>query len=264
MFYHFLSKTLSPLLDPGSFLLLLLIVGVVLLWTRWSAAGRWLAAMAVAGFGIVAVLPLGNWLLAPLENRFSGVHEKFDRVDGIIVLGGATNSFLSLARDQVALNGNAERLTGFLSLARNYPQARLVFSGGSSALKGSVVSEAELAERLFRELGFETANIHFERQARNTWENANKTLNVLKPGEGETWLLVTSARHMPRAMGVFHKVGWPVKAWPVDYKTAGPVGYGLRFNLRAGLSGLSEGLREWAALFVYRFLDRTDQIFPAP
>ena len=263
MFYHFVSKVFSPLLDPGNLLLFGLIVGTVLMWTRFARAGKYLVVLSVAGFLIVALLPIGNWLMVPLENRFAGKPDQILKVDGIIVLGGATQSFLSIARQQPSLNANAERLTAFVTLARQYPAARLVFTGGSSALQRSVVSEADIAEKIFGDLGFDTSRVYFERHARNTWENAGKTLPVINPEQGEVWLLVTSARHMPRAMGVFRKAGWPVQAWPVDYRTAGQFGFGLRFNLRAGLVSLSEGIREWTALVVYRLLDRTNQLFPA-
>ena len=264
MFYHFVSKVFSPLLDPGNFLLFVLLAGVILMWTRFAKIGRIMAGTAVAGFLIIAMLPLGTWLIPPLENRFAASVSAPAKVDGIIVLGGAAQSFLTSKRNQLSLNANAERLTEFITLARRYPSARLVFTGGSSALRGSVVSEADVAEKLFNNLGLPSSRIHFERNARNTWENAQKTYPVIKPHADEVWLLVTSARHMPRAMGVFRQTGWAVQPWPVDYRTGGEIGFGLRFNLRAGLTGFSEAIREWTALVVYFILERTADLFPVP
>ena len=263
MFYHTVSKILSPLLDPGNFLLFLLVLGALLYMTRWNRTGRALMIGAITGLLVIAVLPLGSWLTTPLENRFQAPPD-LQQVDGIIVLGGATQAYLTKIRGQSSLNANAERLTGFVNLARRYPDARLVFTGGSSALKGDTISEADIAEQIFQGLGLDTSRIHFERNARNTWENAQKTYPVIKPSADQTWLLVTSARHMPRAVGVFRKTGWSVTAWPVDYRTSGETAFGLRFNLKAGLAGLSEGIREWVALMVYVFMDRTDNLFPAP
>jgi uncharacterized SAM-binding protein YcdF (DUF218 family) len=263
MFYHYISKIFSPLLDPGNLLLLGLMMGVVLMWTRFARIGKWLTTVAVVGFLIVAILPLGYWLMVPLENRFAANQIPNSKIDGIIVLGGATQSFLSIERQQPSLNANAERLTAFVTLARQHPSAKLVFTGGSSALRGSIVSEADIAEQIFNDIGFDTSRIYFERDARNTWENARKTMPVIKPETGQVWLLVTSARHMPRAMGVFRQAGWPVHAWPVDFRTGGQIAFGLRFNLRAGLVGLSEAIREWAALLVYHLMDRTTELFPA-
>ena len=267
MLYHYVSKIFSPLLDPANLLLVLMLAGFVLQWSRWSdrarVVGRGLIVAGLAGLTLVAVLPLGGWLMAPLENRFPATPMP-ERVDGIIVLGGATQAYLSNVRGQPSLNGNAERLTGFMTLARKYPSARLVFTGGSSALRGSVLSEADIAEGLFADLGLETGRIHFERHARNTWENAQGILSTIQPGDNEVWLLVTSARHMPRAMGVFRHAGLSVQPWPVDYRYGGTPGISLRFNLRGGLNGLSEGIREWVALAVYRLLDRTATFFPAP
>ena len=264
MTYHFVSKVFSPLLDPGNLLLSLLLIGFALLWTRWSRAGKGLIGTGVAGFALVALLPIGSWILTPLENRFPLPAYQPEKVDGIIVLGGATNSALSHMRKQTNLNGNSERLTTFVTLARQNPKSRLVFTGGSSALRGYHIAEADVAEQLLTETGTDTSQIHFERESRNTWENAHKLLESIKPADNEVWLLVTSARHMPRAMGVFHKAGWPVQAWPTDFRTSGDFGFSFRFKLKSGLVSLSEGMREWTALVIYRMLDRTDSLFPGP
>jgi uncharacterized SAM-binding protein YcdF (DUF218 family) len=264
MLYHFASKVFSPLLEPGNLLLFMLIIGLVLMWTKWARSGRYFVATATFCFLLLAIVPFGSWLLIPLENRFPPFTSELAKVDGIIVLGGASQNQLSATRGQPSLNGNAERLTAFVTLARRFPSARLVFTGGSSSLAGSVVSEADIAEEVFRDLGLNTDRVYFERHARNTLENAQKTFPVVAPKPEEVWLLVTSARHMPRAMGVFRQARWPVRAFPVDYRSGGTFKFRLRLNLRSGLTSLSVGLREWTALVIYRMLNRTTHLFPKP
>jgi uncharacterized SAM-binding protein YcdF (DUF218 family) len=113
-------------------------------------------------------------------------------------------------------------------------------------------------------MGLDTGRIVFEDRSRNTWENARYSYDLVKPQPGERWLLVTSAKHMPRSVGVFRKVGWPVIAYPADYLTGrdGPLMPG--FGFLAGLDGLEKGTREWTGLIAYRLLGRTDTLFPSP
>lgn len=83
-----LSKLLHVLLEPDSLLILLLCLGAALMW-RWIRLGRWIVSVATALLVLISVLPLGQWLLMPLENRFpQPVIESMPAPDGIIVLGG--------------------------------------------------------------------------------------------------------------------------------------------------------------------------------
>ena len=94
---------------------------------------------------IVNIIPIGELLLVPLENRFSVPSVDSKRIDGIIVLGGSEITPITLSRKQYALNEGGERLIYFVSFARRFPKARLVFSGGSGSLLND---EKELAEHL--------------------------------------------------------------------------------------------------------------------
>jgi uncharacterized SAM-binding protein YcdF (DUF218 family) len=170
---------------------------------------------------------------------------------------------VTAARGRAALNDAAERLVAFAELARRHPQARLVFAGGSASLTGSRLTEADAAEVYFREIGLDPGRVIYENRSRNTWENAVFTRALVEPKPGERWLLVTSAAHMPRSMGIFRRVGFPVAAFPVDYRTTG---HGWRFHGRAGgaLELVDSAVHEWIGLVVYRLADKTDALFPAP
>ncbi len=87
---------------------------------------------------------------------------------------------------------------------------------------------------------------------------------LIRPGPDETWVLITSAMHMPRSVGVLRKAGWKVLPYPVDFKTDGTGESRYFSGFGAGLGGLSTALKEWLALFAYRVLGRTDSLFPAP
>ncbi len=259
------SKILWILSQPGNLLLIGLCLGVVLMATRrWRKAGRRLMGVTVVVGLVVAVLPLGAWLIGPLEDRFPTVTETPARVDGIVVLGGIIDPLVTASRGQVAVGGAVERLLAFARLARQYPQARLVFSGGSGSLTRQDLKEARFVDPVLRALGLDAGRVMFEDQARNTHENAVLSRGLAGPRPGETWILVTSAFHMPRAVGSFRAAGWTVLPYPVDYMTRAGQTAGLQFNFAGGLGTFGAGLHEWLGLAFYRLTGKTDAFFPAP
>ncbi|WP_084536371.1 YdcF family protein [Azospirillum halopraeferens] len=261
-----LSKTVWTLAAPANLLTVLLVLGAAGLLSGAAAArtgGRWLVAVAATGFLVCGVLPVGHWLAAPLENRFprSALPE---HADGIIVLGGAVNPVLAASRDEPSVNQAAERLLAFADLARRYPDATLLVTGGSAALWNDTHREDAVAARVLSQAGIDPHRILFERDSRNTRENALHGHRIAGPREGQTWILVTSAAHMPRAVGIFRRIGWPVLPWPVDYRSYAGAQPWPGLDVAEGLSALNGAVREWVGLAVYRALDRTDSLFPGP
>jgi len=257
----FLSKVLWELVRPSTFLLLTTVLGTLLLWSRWHRPGRILVSISLAGMLLPAILPLAPLLEGPLENHFPQPVLP-PRVDGVIVLGGAENPATSAARGQVVLNGAGERLLTGLELAQRYPQAKLVFTGGSSALLGDGVSSATVAERLFSAFGIDRSRTVLERSSRNTHENASFTFAEVRPRPGETWVLVTSAMHLPRSVGLFRKAGWQVIPYPVDYRSSGRALFAPSLRFIEELGYVDHAVREWTGLIAYRLLGRTDALFP--
>ncbi len=254
------SKILAPLTEPDLLLLALLILGLLLSQTRRRrGTGRAIVVTVTALFLAVAVLPVSNWMLAPLELRFPQPAPPA-QVDGIIALGGAINPELTARYHIPSLNEHAERMTEFVALARLYPTAKLVFSAGSASVFADHPPETDGARLLFSELGLDPSRVIFEDRSRNTYENAILSKALAAPKPGEVWLLVTSAAHMPRSVGIFRRAGWPVIPWPVAYKTGGP----YDVQLGAHFLHLDLALHEWAGLIAYRLLGRTDALFPAP
>jgi len=227
-----------------------------------------LRALAFASLIVLAILglsPIGNALIIPLEERFPRWDATRGAPDGIIVLGGVISPDVSSARDEVALNEAAERLTVVAELARRYPDARIVFSGGSGALIYDEGAEAPLALRLLESFGIPRTRITLEDRSRNTVENAVLSKAIAQPKPGERWLLVTSAHHLPRAVGVFRKAGFPVEAYPVDWRTRGPEDALRPFaSVGDGLRRSDTAVREWVGLAVYWLTGRSSQLFPAP
>jgi uncharacterized SAM-binding protein YcdF (DUF218 family) len=256
------SKLFWWTINPGNVLLALLCLGLLALVLGRKRLGTWLVGIVTAVGLVVTVLPVGSWLLRPLEDRFPA-RELPASVDGIIVLGGSINPILSAARHQPILTDSAERLFAFVDLARRYPAARLIFTGGSASVVDTADREADVARTVLAGLGFDVGRVVFERDSRNTYENALFSQRAMAPRPGERWVLITSAYHMPRAVGCFRALGWDVIAYPVDYGTR-PDGDPPSFSLLAGLDGVHWALREWIGLAFYYLAGRTDRLLPGP
>jgi len=218
--------------------------------------------MVAAIWLVLAVLPIGTWMFLPLENRFPIVTHLPKKVDGIIALGGVVNQFVTKTRGQVAVGAAAERLIEFAVLVKRYPNAKAVYSTGSGSLMRQDIKEADVVGPLMKKLGLDPSKIIFENQSRNTHENAILSKELAKPEPGETWVLITSAFHMPRSVGVFRKAGWTIIPYPVDYYLKGNTPDILNFNPGGALGRFSTALHEWIGLLVYRLTDRSNEIFP--
>ena len=260
-----LSKTLGFFALPSNVLIVIGIAGVLLLFTRFTRLASWLVVTSVVLLAVCGLSPLGNALILPLEQRFPPWDASRGPPTGIVVLGGAITPDVSLARNAVALNDEAERITVTAELARRYPNARIIFSGGRGALLDDGPVEAAIAVRELEALGVAHDRITAEEQSRNTIENAVFSHLLADPKPGERWLLVTSAYHMPRAMASFRAAGFAVEAYPVDWRTRGPIDAVRPFpSLADGLRRTDLATREWIGLLVYRLAGKTSELFPAP
>jgi uncharacterized SAM-binding protein YcdF (DUF218 family) len=263
--FFYASKILGFFTIPSNFIMLVGVVGALLLRTRFARAGWSMAIGSLILLALIGLSPIGNALIVPLENRFPAWDDSRGAPHGIVVLGGAITPDVSHARNSVALNEAGERLTEVAKLAKRYPDARIVFSGGSAAVLFDERPEAEFALRLLEDLGLPRGRVIAEDKSRNTVENARFSRELAQPKPGERWVLVTSAYHLPRAMGVFRNVGFPVEAYPVDWRTRGS-GDMLRpfATLGDGLRRTDTAVREWLGLVAYWLAGHTPELFPGP
>ncbi len=260
--FFWVSKLIWLIVSPDMLFVFVFVVGWLLLCTGKVRCAMVVYTFLVLFIGAVTVLPMGRWLLAPLENRFSVHPELPEKVDGIIMLGGAENAYKSSLWGQPEIRENGERYLGFVQLINHYPDARRFFSGGSANLTRPDAKDAWVARQVLEMLGQDVSKIVFEESSRNTYENAKFTKALADPKPGQNWILVTSASHMPRAVGVFEKLDWQVIPYPVDYYTYKGETLGLTFNFAANLHGLSLACREWLGLAAYYVTGKTSALIP--
>lgn len=259
------SKLVFFLFTPSNFLILCVLAGAALFGLGWRGTGGFLVVFAGIGLALGGLSPLPALAMLPLEERFPRFEDDGQPVTGIILLGGGIETRIATARGQFVGNDADERQTYAAALARRYPQARLVFSGGSGSLRGGGDSEADIISRYADTLGLPRSRLILEGRSRNTHENARFSAELVQPKPEERWLLVTSGWHMPRAVGCFRQAGFRVTAFPVDYRTGG-WGDLFRYNGFAsdGLFQLDLAVKEWIGLAVYRFAGYTSGWLPGP
>ena len=261
--FFILSKTLGLLLDPLIIPYLFLAVGLFARWRRWRWIMRLTILIAIAlplGYGF---LPVSSLPLQFLENRIARGDIGQRHIDGIIVLGGFTgNGIVAQSRDQYTLGGAAERITTAMTLARVYPDTPILFSGFSGELIQRGWRESDNIRDLVKQLGGLSRTVLYEENSRNTYENAVNSRQILAAEPGTNWILITSANHMPRAIGSFAAAGWSgMIPYPVDFQTPS-TGYTDLWNIDKGVSLMRQTLHEYAGLLVYYLSGRSDALLP--
>jgi uncharacterized SAM-binding protein YcdF (DUF218 family) len=250
------------LLQPSSLIFWLLVLGFVFLLLRWNALGRGLIGFTLILATLPAVFPVMEMLAKPLENHFVQPNPLPESIDGILVLGGSVDWPISQSRSLMNLNKAGERMFAVANLAERYPTAKLVFTGLFKEVIPNELSSNAQAKTFLSGPEFQNRTITFIGAARSTYEEALLSIETVKPQAGERWLLVTSAYHMPRAIGVFQTQGWTLLPYPVDYQSTGTLEFKPTINILGRLVDLDDLAREWGALFMYKRLGRIEKMLP--
>jgi len=260
--FFWVSKLIWLFISPSSWIVL----SVIAAWLAFALGrhrlGRRLVSIAALLVLVIGFLPVGEWLIAPLESRYTANPTLPDRVDGIIVLSGAIDPYLSSLWQQTELGEAAERLLSFIDLAKRYPEARLVFSGGNGSMLDQAYSAAFEARNLFSRLTDLDQRIEYEGQSRNTFENVIHSQAMVSPLSRENWVVITSAFHMPRTMGIFCEQNWAVIPYPVDHYAEKSNLIRIDFDFINNLQVLSIAVREWVGLLAYQLTGKTRHSCP--
>jgi uncharacterized SAM-binding protein YcdF (DUF218 family) len=256
-----ISKVLGLFIEPANFLAILILASAGFAILRNPRSAHLCLAVAIVMVIFFGILPGGTWLVLPLETRFPANPPLPDHVAGIIALGGTERVPNSIAWDQPALSDPAP-IAALIALGRRYPEAKLVFTGGSGRLYGAPVSEGEVVRRFLDWMGVDRSRLIYEEHSRNTYENAVLSRALVQPKPGERWILICGGLSMPRAMGAFRRVGWDVIPYPAGYVTDGTTEGLISLNLLNGLGAASFAVHEWVGLLVYRLVGYSDALFP--
>lgn len=220
--FFYISKIFWFFAQPSNLIIIFLVVGAIFYFRGKVKTGTRIVALGIIFISLVGLSPLSYLLMLSLEQQYAKPPiEAIGPLDGVIVLGGMIDTAISEARDETTLNDGAERLTEAVRLAYRFPDARIMITGGTGAIIYRGQDEATSAQGFFTDIGIRKDRILIETESKNTWQNAIYSKEIIQPEPGERWLLITSAFHMPRSIGVFRAAGFDVIPWPVDYRTRG-------------------------------------------
>jgi uncharacterized SAM-binding protein YcdF (DUF218 family) len=263
------------LASPSQLLLATTMVGTLLVLatsgragppSRWLRIGRRLTLVGGIGLLLFGLLPVSHYLAHALEARYP-VPVLPARVDGIILLAGSERPAVSQEYGEPQTGAHGSRYIAALRLAQRFPSARLVFSGGAREEpgKGPLETQAAVAAAILGQVGLDPSRIVFDEQSRDTCDHPRRVRALVQPTPGETWVVVTSAMHMPRTIACFRAAGWhDVIPYPTDFKVVLGGWDAGTFQVAANLALLDEALHEWVGLAYYRLAGRTQEWFPGP
>jgi uncharacterized SAM-binding protein YcdF (DUF218 family) len=259
-----LTRIFWLLAQPVTVAVLLLILGWLLSFRVKRGWSRTVMALGVLIFVVTGFTTFGYVLVTPLENRFERPAEPA-RIDGVVVLGGGMDGEVNTVRRGFELNRSGDRMVEAVRLALAHPEAKVVIAAGPAALALEQEPEAYAAKRLFEAFGIAPDRVILDDKSRNTEENAQFAKSLAGTMSGQTWLLVTSAFHMPRSVGLFRKAEFEIVPWPADYLASGAEG--IRFKPDQSPENIAVAtiaLREWIGLLAYKLAGKIDEWVPGP
>lgn len=260
-----LSKIAWLIVQPLSFVFGLLILGSAALVLKLRRLALVLLGLAAVILFVTLFTTAGTVALQRLENVFPKPGTDPGEVACMIVLGGAVETEVTTARGGVELTQAADRFVEMVRLARLFPTAKILVSGGDGSLGGNYEGDADVSARFFSNMGVDTSRLIRENTSRTTQENVANTQALAQNLGSSPCLLITSAFHMPRSVGLFHAAGIDVVPWLVDYRTSGTAAFSIDFTQPTANSQLTAtAVREWLGLATYRALGRIAQIIPQP
>jgi uncharacterized SAM-binding protein YcdF (DUF218 family) len=260
---YYASKIFWLAAQPLSLALLLLVFSLLVGLLKWNRLRTWASIAAALILFLTLFTTTGSVLLQVLEDRIPRAELPVSGPGCIIMLGGGVEAEVIAARGGFEMNQAGDRFIETLRLAREFPAARILVSGGDGSFSGNYEGDAVVATRFFEAFDVPADRLIRETDSRTTFENVENTRELLTANGLDRCLLVTSAFHMPRSIGLFRKLGLDVLPWPTDFRTTGRASLALDFTQPSTNSQLTTtALREWTGLLVYYIAGRTHALFP--
>ena len=218
-------------------------------------------------FILIIFLPNGTYLLWKLENTYSKPQIFSSNIDGIIILGSGTEPFLTYQHNQIILSEHVERITESIELMKRFPNAKIVYSGGSFTTNPEAkLTGVDVAKMFYTQMEIDVNKIIFEDKSLNTYENFVFSKKYINNINNEKWLLLTSAFHMKRAMSVAEKLNLNLIPYPVDYQLKKKYNW-YRMYIVKGRSFLRNmnhfqlAAHEYIGLAAYYLTNRSSKMF---
>jgi len=255
----YLSKILWIIFNPLNMLLFFLFFGFILSFFSNKIFSKIFYSLTLVFFTIIAVIPTGAFMIYQLEKKYHVLESLPNKLDGILILSGATDPVLTKEYNQISLNGSAERLTESIQLMKKYSHTKIIFSGGSGSIHHNF-THSEAAKLFFTNFEINLDNIIYENKSRNTYENILFSKKIAEPTINEKWLVVTSAYHMSRALNVADKLGWKFIPYAVDFKLEKKFSWQPSIAFLGNMFLFQQGTHEWVGSIAYFWMGRSSKV----
>jgi len=257
----YLSKILWLILNPFNIFIFVTLLSIFLYFVKLRRISLIIFLINFVFIALISFLPIGSYLIYNIEKEYHSYIKPPDQVDGILILGGATNPLLYNEYDQISLNGSSERLVESVFIIKKFDKAKVIFSGGSGLVNRPDLDHAKVAKSFYKKIGIETNQIIFEDKSRNTYENIIYSKKIANPKINENWLLITSASHMKRALLIADKNNWKLIPYAVDFKNIKNFKLIPNLELLKNLNSFQQASHEWLGLISYYLMGRTAKVF---
>ena len=257
----YLSKILWLILNPFNIFIFITLLSIFLYFIKLKRLSLIIFLINFVFIALISFLPFGSYLIYNIEKEYHSYIKPPDQVDGILILGGATNALLYNEYDQISLNGSSERLVESVFIIKKFDKAKVIFSGGSGLVNRPDLDHAQVAKSFYKKIGIETNQIIFEDKSRNTYENIIYSKKIANPKINENWLLITSASHMKRALLIADKNNWKLIPYAVDFKNIKNFKLIPNLELLKNLNSFQQASHEWLGLISYYLMGRTAKVF---
>ena len=257
----YLSKIIWLILNPFNLFIFITLFSISLYFFNLRRLSLIIFLINFIFIAFISFIPIGSFLIYKIEKEYHSNIKIPEIVDGILILGGATDPLLFKEYDQISLNGSAERLVESVPIIKKFDKAKVIFSGGSGIINRPDLGHSQVAKSFYKKIGIEIDQIIFEDQSRNTYENIIYSKKIANPKINENWLLITSASHMKRALLIADKHNWKLIPYAVDFKNIKNFKFIPNLKLLKNLNTFQQGSHEWLGLISYYLMGRTTKVF---
>ena len=245
-----LNSIISQLILLPTSLILLIIIGWLLMASRFRRAGLTLVLLGIVALGVLSMPVTAHKMIRTLEYQTAVDPADLGNVRAIVVLGGAIRHEQPEYASDVSSSATLERLryAAFLQYQYGLP---ILATGGTPS---SGEPEAYVMQRDL-ETVFDVPVRWVETESNNTAQNARLSREILQKEGIDTIALVTHAWHMPRAKKAFENNGFTVVAAPTVFHIK-PVKGIMNFIPQANYLHLANiALHEWVGMVWYGIHD---------
>ena len=256
----YVAKFFWIILNPLNILIILNFFCILCFFYNLKKIKIVLIFMLLFFFILSCILPTGKFLLYLLEKNYHEFSEisNLEKIDGILILGGSTNPLLSSQYNQIIFQDSVERLFESQRIIKKFPDAKVIYSGGSGRVFNNNYKETDDAKEFFIINDININRIIFEDSSRNTYENIIYSHNLAQTISNEKWLLITSAFHLKRSIYVAKKIGWKLTPYPTDFKVSKKFIFNFSIDFFSNLSSFHLASHEWIGIYYYYFTNKLD------